>query len=210
MQAAYLCSQDADTASILDFLLSIAREEFGLDGDGLLGQLALAQALEDAKLSQVNERRSTVGLLGKLLALLKANHAPELVDVDSGHVVWVLLVVEIAHTHLTEVTRVVLVEGNSVHVLATSVTATGSVLAVLANTAVTAVHATALFPVLLLVGRLHNAYSSQEQNNKKTETSQQRICTTTPPAHPYCVSNMKLRWVLLKFCSSGSQQQFLK
>jgi hypothetical protein len=84
------------------------------------------------------------------------------------------------------------------------------VLAVLANTAVTAVHATALFPVLLLVGRLHNAYSSQEQNNKKTETSQQRICTTTPPAHPYCVSNMKLRWVLLKFCSSGSQQQFLK
>merc|ERR1719446_197406 len=148
-----LCCQDARAARLLDLLLGELREELGLDGDGLLGELALAKALKDSELSEVDKGGSAVGLVGVLLALVKAHHAPELVHVDRGHVVRVLLVVEIAHTHLTEVTRVILVEGNSVHVLATGVSATGGVLAVLADTAVTAVHATALLPVLLLVGR---------------------------------------------------------
>jgi hypothetical protein len=90
-------------------------------------------------------------------------------------VVGVLLVVEVPHTHLTEVTRVILVKGNSVHVLATSVTATGSVLAVLADTAITAVHATALLPVLLLCGRLHR--------NRHAKVSMQNVPIDTKPNH---------------------------
>lgn len=113
------------------------------------------RAVAKKYLGQVNEGCSAVVLLGILLALLETHHAPKLIHIDGGHVVRVLLVVEVPHTHLTEVSRVILVESNSVHVLATSVTATGSVLAVLADTAVTAVHATALFPVLLLGRRLH-------------------------------------------------------
>jgi len=151
-----LCGQDAGTTSLLDLLLRLLGEKLSLHSNGLLGQLALAEALEDAELSQVDEGSSAISLLGVLLALLEANHRPELVHVDGGHVVRVLLVVEITHTHLTEITRVILVESNSVHVLTTSVTATGRMLTVLANATVTAVHATALLPVLLRGSRLHN------------------------------------------------------
>ena len=49
----------------------------------------------------------------------------------------VLLLVEVSHTNLTEVTRVVLVDVCSVVVLTTGHTTTTGVLAVLADTAVT-------------------------------------------------------------------------
>jgi hypothetical protein len=72
---------------------------------------------------------------------------------------------EVAHTDLTEITRVILVESNSVHVLATSVATTGGMLAVLADTAIAAVHATALLPVLLLGSRLcANSRSAPKSN----------------------------------------------
>jgi hypothetical protein len=48
----------------------------------------------------------------------------------------------------------VLIESNPVHVLATSITATALVLAMLANTTITAMNATAFFPVFLESGRL--------------------------------------------------------
>ena len=46
--------------------------------------------------------------------------------------------VEVTHTHLTEVTRVVFVEIDAVVVLTTAVTATARMLAVFADTTVTA------------------------------------------------------------------------
>jgi hypothetical protein len=51
--------------------------------------------------------------------------------------------------YLPEVTRVILVHHNPVVVLATSVTATGGMLAVLANTTMTRGHVTALLAVLV-------------------------------------------------------------
>ena len=60
----------------------------------------------------------------------------------------------ISNPYLPEVTRVVLVHHNPVVVLATRVTATGRVLAVLANTTMTRGHVTALLAVLVsLLGR---------------------------------------------------------
>ena len=50
----------------------------------------------------------------------------------------------------------VLIEGNTMHVLATSITATALVLTVLADTTVAAMNATAFFPVFLESGRLPN------------------------------------------------------
>jgi hypothetical protein len=52
-------------------------------------------------------------------------------------------------THLSEVTRVVLVHHNPVVVLATGVTATGGMLAVLADTTMARGHVTALLAVLV-------------------------------------------------------------
>lgn len=61
-----------------------------------------------------------------------------------------------ANTHLPEVTRVVLVHHNPVVVLATGVTATGRVLAMLADTTVPRGHVTALLTVFvgLFTGRM--------------------------------------------------------
>ena len=55
--------------------------------------------------------------------------------------------------HLSEVTRVVLVHHDPVVVLATGVTATGGVLAVLADAAVTGGHVAALLTVLVQLSR---------------------------------------------------------
>jgi len=57
-----------------------------------------------------------------------------LVQVDDGLPEVVLLLVEVPHTNLTEVTRVVLVHVGTVVVLTTGQTATSGMLAVLADT----------------------------------------------------------------------------
>ena len=60
-----------------------------------------------------------------------------LVEVDNGLPELVLELVEVSHTDLSEVTRVVLVEVCTVVVLTTGHTTTTGVLSVLANTTVT-------------------------------------------------------------------------
>ena len=72
-----------------------------------------------------------------------------MVEVDGGLPVGVALVVEVAHADLTEVTGMVLVEVDTVVVLATGVTATGGMLTVLADTTVTAERGTTLVADLL-------------------------------------------------------------
>ena len=61
---------------------------------------------------------------------------------------------EIAHTDLTEITWMVLVHHDPVVVLATGVTATGGVLAVLADATVSRGHVTALLAVLVKLRRV--------------------------------------------------------
>jgi hypothetical protein len=158
-----LCSQQARAAGRLDLLFSLLAEELGLDRDGLLGELALAQHLKETELCHVEKGDSAVSLLRVFLALLKANHAPQLIDVDRRFVVGVLLVVEVPHTDLSEITRMVLIESNPVHMLATSVTTTALVLAMLADTTITAMNATAFFPVFLESGRLSTETVDQIQ-----------------------------------------------
>ena len=59
----------------------------------------------------------------------------------------VLLLMEVTHTDLSEVTRVILVEHDSVVMLSTSVTATTRVLSVLTDTTVTGTHVSALMSI---------------------------------------------------------------
>ena len=74
--------------------------------------LAVAQNLSVAMLERVNHR-DDVGALRKTLLLLSRHKRPELVDVDDGTPLQVARKVEAAHTNLTEVTRVVLIEVGS-------------------------------------------------------------------------------------------------
>ena len=61
----------------------------------------------------------------------------------------VLLLMEVTHTDLSEVTRVILIEEDSVMVLSTSVTTSTRVLPVLTDTTVTGTDVSALMSVTL-------------------------------------------------------------
>ena len=80
------------------------------DTDNEVGySLAVAQNLAVAVLKGVNDGDDLRGL-GQALLLLRGNKRPELVDVDDRAPLEVAGQVEAAHTDLTEVTRVVLIE----------------------------------------------------------------------------------------------------
>ena len=131
-----LCDELDDTASLLDLLLGLCREVPGADDDRDLGEATLAENLGVAEVEEV-EDGSLVALLGEVLvALLSGDERPELVEVDDGLPEVVLLLVEVAHTNLSEVTRVVLVNVGPVVVLTTGHTTTTGVLAVLSYTTV--------------------------------------------------------------------------
>lgn len=61
-------------------------------------------------MSQSVNDRDNIGLGSQTLLLLRGYQAPELVDVDHRAPVQVVGEVVVAHTNLTEVTRMVLVE----------------------------------------------------------------------------------------------------
>jgi hypothetical protein len=78
-------------------------------------------------------------LLGVLVLFTNTftSKSPDLVKVDNGTPVDVVLQVELTHTDLTEVTRMVLIHVNTVVMLTTSKTTTTRMLSVLADTTVT-------------------------------------------------------------------------
>jgi hypothetical protein len=78
-------------------------------------------------------------LLGVLVLLTNTftSKSPDLVEVNDGTPVDVVLQVELTHTDLTKVTRMVLIHVNTVMMLTTSKTTTTRMLSVLADTTVT-------------------------------------------------------------------------
>lgn len=150
-----LSSDDAHAANRLDLLLGSLGKELGLDDDWLLGHNTLAEHLEHTSAHAVNDRDG-IALLGisVLFAELIRHEGPDLVHVDGGAVVLLHCLVEVTHTNLTEVTRVVLVKVNAVVVLSTGVTTSTWVASVLANTTVACGNVSTLFAVLLKSGGL--------------------------------------------------------
>ena len=134
------------SSDFLNLLLSQLGNELSSDNNRLLWKVTLTQNLEVSKLSDVNDRS-----LGRVLGSRKSRgftqQGPQLVQVDNRHVVVVLLLMEVTHTDLSEVTRVILVEHDSVVMLSTSVTATTRVLSVLTDTTVTGTHVSALMSI---------------------------------------------------------------
>merc|ERR1719503_101007 len=107
---------------LLDSLLSGGGEELGLNDDRDLGQVAFAKNLEEAGFGDVNDE-SGILLASGLFARFLRNERPKLLNVDGRAEVPVALEVELAHTTLTVVARMILVHIDSLVVHATSETA---------------------------------------------------------------------------------------
>ncbi len=128
-------------------------EESGLDDNGLLGQVALAEDLEVTGAADVDHGRLLCVLL-VLDAGLLAHQGPQLVEVDGGTVLvrGVGVDVEVPHADLSEVSRMVFVEVDAMVMLTTGVTATSGMLPVLANATMAVGDVSPKLPSLLLVG----------------------------------------------------------
>lgn len=130
----HLGSEDASTTSSLDLFSGLLGEELGLHDNGNLGESAVAKNLVVAVLGDINDG----GLLLALPVLgIEARERPDVINVDGGAIVLRLLVVEVAHADLSEVTRVVLVEEGTMMVLTTSVTTASRVATMLTNATLT-------------------------------------------------------------------------
>ena len=158
-----LSSQNASTSNRLNLFLCDSGEEPGLDDDRLLREHSLAQNLEDSSPGAVDDRGLVLdgGVLGP--SLLR-DQRPQLVEVDGGTAVVgdVGVDVEVPHTNLPEVSRMVLVKVDPVVMLSTSVTTTSGVLAVLPNPSMTMGNMTPQLPGLLLISR-HLPFSCRSE-----------------------------------------------
>ena len=128
----FLSLEFNDTTGGLELLFGELGDVAGTDDAGA-GDDTVAEELSLTVGEEIND--------GEITALLDGggvgDHLGELVEVDGGLPGGVGLLVEVAHTQLTEVSRVVLIEVDAVMVRATGVTTTGGMLLVLTNTAVT-------------------------------------------------------------------------
>merc|ERR1719507_817527 len=144
---------------------SITGEEPGLDNDWLLGESSFAENLEETSSGYVNNwgLLLVVSILGSRLL---RHQGPEFVQVDCLVVLVygeVSVLVEVPHADLAEVSRMVLVEVDSVVMLSTSVSATSGMLPVLSYTTVTMAHVASQLSGLFLAGR-HLSCRSESSN----------------------------------------------
>jgi len=114
--------------------------------------LSISQKLEVSMLNQVNDGGLACSALSGLVVTFSGN-IEDLVEVDRWAVGSVSQDVELTHTDLTEVTRVIFIHKNSVMVLSSGVTSTTRMLSVLSDTSVTGGDVSPLLSVLMGSGR---------------------------------------------------------
>ena len=147
-----LSAEDADTSNFVDLLLGFLGEESCLHDNWNVWHVSLSENLEKSGLDAVDHRDlgSLVGLV--VFKGLFRDERPDLLHIDTWSDVRIFTETEVSHTNLTEVTRMVLVEVDTVVVLTTGITATSRVLAVLTDTTTTVRHVTAELAGPLLAG----------------------------------------------------------
>lgn len=133
-----LSDQFNNTTSSLDLFFSQLRNESGLDNDRDVWNSTLTQDLTVTSSQSVNNWSSGLGRrLQVFFSLFFRDQSPQLVQVQDWFPEVVLLLVEVSHTNLTEVTWMVLIQVGSVVVLTTSHTSTTGMLSVLTDSTVT-------------------------------------------------------------------------
>ena len=179
-----LRSEDADSAGSDDLGLGRARKVLGLNNKRLLVELASAEDLEETLVSDVED--GDLGrVLGVLLTDLSGDHRPQLLNVHDRAVLPVTHEVVLAHTDLSKVSRVELVEQRPVVVLATGVTATRRMLPVLTDTTVSGRHVSPLLTVLLQSSSLKQHTTSKGQSHCCDEYKN-KLCVFQHPIGQLC------------------------
>lgn len=146
-----LSNQQACTSGFLDLLFCQLGEEFCLDNNRN-SDLSISKELEVSLGYKVDHRGLAASVLCCLINTLTGN-IEQFVDIDGRSEVSVSQQVKLAHTDLSEITRMVFIHHNTVMVLATSITATTWMLTVLSDTTVSGGNVSSLFAVLVGVGR---------------------------------------------------------
>jgi hypothetical protein len=137
-----LGSQDTNTAGSLDLFFGALAKELGLDDERLLGQVSLAEHLEVAGLSHIDDGHLVRLGSKRSLAILLRDQRPQGIYINHRAMILIAQQMIVAHANLAKVSRMVLVKVDLVVMLATGVTATTWMLAVLANTTVTVANVT--------------------------------------------------------------------
>lgn len=145
-----LCGKDTGTSSGLDLLLSKLGKVLSLDNDRNI-DLSVSKKLEVSLGDEVNDGGLSSSILGGLVNSLSSN-VENLVNIHGGAEVTVLKNVELTHTNLSEVTRVIFIHHNAVVVLTSSITTSTGVTTVLSNTSVSGRDVSALLTVLAKTG----------------------------------------------------------
>lgn len=109
-------NEHARAADFLDFVLGTVRKVLRLDDHLLPWQFALAEHFEES-VSYAVDHWHIFLLLRVLLPQIVADERPEFVTVDRWAVEAILAYMVVAHAHLAEVARVVLVEVDAVMML---------------------------------------------------------------------------------------------
>lgn len=149
-----LCDELNDTTGLGDLLLGELADPAGANDQGNFRETALSEDLGVTEGKEVDDGDGVLLLAGEVtITGLGGDERPQLVQVDNGLPEVVLLLVEVTHTNLTEVTRVVLVNVGTVVVLTTGHTTTTGMLAVLADTSLTGRDVTAVLSGLRQSGR---------------------------------------------------------
>jgi len=135
-------------------LLSAAGEELGLDNYSLGGESAATENLVETSASDIDHGHLVLGTsLGVLGASLLRDESPQPADIHARAVVLVLLVVEVTHTNLAKVARVIFVKIETVVPQTTNVTATRRMFTVLTDATETNGDMTTFLAVLAETGR---------------------------------------------------------
>lgn len=129
-----LGNENTGTTGSLDLLLSTTREVASLDDERLSRETTTSQDLSETSLKSVDDggRASSSSLAGLL-----GHQGPELVDVDSWAPGGLASQVEVTHTDLTKVSRMITIHVDAVMVHATGETTTSGMLTMLTDTTVT-------------------------------------------------------------------------
>eukprot|EP00995_Heteronema_vittatum_P008742 NODE_3989_length_616_cov_4760.641975_g2827_i6.p1 GENE.NODE_3989_length_616_cov_4760.641975_g2827_i6~~NODE_3989_length_616_cov_4760.641975_g2827_i6.p1 ORF type:complete len:178 (+),score=43.81 NODE_3989_length_616_cov_4760.641975_g2827_i6:52-534(+) len=140
--------ENAGPTGSLDFLLCQLRKGACLHDEPTV-EFAHSKQLEIA-LGDKIDNGALLRTAGALQVLF-VHHRQQVGKLNSGLVARILLPVEVTHTDLSEVTRMVLVHHDPVMMLTTSITATAFMFAMLADTPLAVAHvATHLVPLRLL------------------------------------------------------------
>lgn len=147
-----LSNKDTSTTGSLNLLFSTATEEASLDNEGLSRETTSGQNLSETSIKSVDNGGSTIS--SGLQSFLR-NQRGKLINVDNWLPVGLTGQMEVAHTDLTKVSRMVTIHVDAMMVHTTGKTTTSGMLTVLSNTTVTGRNVSALLAIFLIVGGLY-------------------------------------------------------